>query len=140
MSQSKKSTQHTARSIQHNSNKFLYWLPAILYMLLIFILSSFPAPEPLRKVPIIYDIKLVHIVEYGVLSLLYTFALQNTTTLNYKQILWTSVFLTVAYGITDEIHQYFVPQRTCKLSDVLGNLLGALLFQWCWTKFRHQKT
>jgi VanZ family protein len=109
-------------------------------MLLIFLLSSFPAPETLRKVPVIYDIKLVHIVEYGVLSLLYTFALINTTTLTRTQILWTSVLLTVAYGMTDELHQCFVPQRTCKLSDVLGDLLGAFLFQWCWIKLRYQRT
>ena len=140
MSRSSKRKQQTAYSIQHDLPKFIYWLPAILYMLLIFGLSCYPAPEPIRKIPIIYDIKLVHIVEYGVLSLLYAFALLNTTSLNYKQIFWTSVLLTVAYGITDELHQCFVPQRTCKLSDVLGDLLGALLFQWCWTKFRRQRT
>jgi len=121
------------------NSQLLYWLPALLYMLLIFILSCFPAPEPFRKVPIIYDIKLVHIVEYGILSLLYAYALKNTTQLNKWQLFWTAVIFTIAYGITDELHQLFVPQRTCKVSDVLGNTIGALLFQLGYLKFNKKK-
>lgn len=108
-------------------------------MALIFVLSSFPAPEPLRKVPIIYDIKLVHIVEYGILSLLYTFALTKTTDLPIKKIFWYAILLAFFYGLTDEYHQSFILNRTCKTTDAIGNLIGACLFQLGYLKFFKKK-
>lgn len=111
-----------------SKNALLYWLPAIIYMSIIFIMSSFPAPEPIKKVPIIYDIKIVHIVEYGVLSVLFVFALLRTTKMSLAQVFWWSVALTVLYGVLDEFHQSLVPGRSCKFTDVIGDLIGAAVF------------
>ncbi len=59
-----------------------------------------------------------------------------------RALLMTVVF-SMAYAVTDEIHQYFVPGRTCQLRDVcidtLGALTGALvalLFAVIWQKLR----
>lgn len=128
---------HKRNKRRETSGKgFFYWMPAILYMILIFGMSSFPAPEPVRQVPIIYDIKIVHIVEYGVLSVLLTFAFLRTTKMSLSQVFWWSVALTVLYGISDEFHQAFVPGRSCKGMDVIGDLVGAVLFQWAFLRSR----
>jgi VanZ family protein len=41
------------------------------------------------------------------------------------------VFISSAYGVVDEIHQYFVPGRDCNvwdwIADTLGAALGALI-------------
>lgn len=47
------------------------------------------------------------------------------------------------YACSDEVHQYFVPGRSCRFFDVCvdsaGALCGALLFWWC-TFMRTKKT
>ena len=57
--------------------------------------------------------------------------------------LFITVALSMAYAVTDEIHQYFVPGRSCHPRDVcidtLGALTGtlvALLFAFIWQKLR----
>jgi VanZ family protein len=41
------------------------------------------------------------------------------------------ILITSAYGVSDEIHQYFVPGRDCNvwdwIADTLGAVLGALI-------------
>ncbi len=39
--------------------------------------------------------------------------------------------ITVLYAVTDEIHQYFVPGRSCELRDVLIDASGAALGLLC---------
>lgn len=46
-----------------------------------------------------------------------------------------TLLITVGYGISDEIHQMFVPLRTPDVRDVLYDLAGAvlgLLLCWAW--------
>jgi len=38
-----------------------------------------------------------------------------------------SVLLSSLYGISDEIHQYFVPYRDADLIDVLADMLGGIM-------------
>ena len=38
-----------------------------------------------------------------------------------------SVLLSSLYGISDEIHQYFVPYRDADLMDVLADMLGGIM-------------
>ena len=38
-----------------------------------------------------------------------------------------SVLLSSLYGMSDEIHQYFVPYRDADLMDVLADMLGGLM-------------
>ncbi|MCY3731217.1 MAG: VanZ family protein, partial [Rhodospirillaceae bacterium] len=47
-----------------------------------------------------------------------------------------AVTLTVAYGLTDEIHQAFVPGRTPELRDLAADALGAsagAALGWAWS-------
>ncbi len=98
-------------------------------MALIFYMSSFPAPEPVKAVPIFFDIKIVHIVEYGFLSFLVYYALDNTTSLSLFWKMIFSVEITILYGLTDELHQIFVPGRSGRLVDIFANFIGCVIFQ-----------
>ena len=89
-----------------------FQLPLILYLALIFFLSSGPVPSPkLQEVPDYY----LHSLEYGGL--------------------WLPALLTIAYGVSDEFHQMFVPTRDASIADVgsdaVGSLLGIVLLPGC---------
>lgn len=104
--------------------KAIYWAPAILYMALIFYMSSFPAPEAAGAFPIYFDVKAIHIVEYGVLTYLLFFALDKTTEISFAWKIVFSIALSYLYGLMDELHQVFVPRRSAALIDTVANIIG----------------
>ncbi|MBU2589738.1 MAG: VanZ family protein [Nanoarchaeota archaeon] len=102
-----------------------YWLPVLLYSGLIFYLSSLSKPIPdVLLVEFSYSDKLLHIIEYFILAFL-VFRLLNFYKVS-KAYLY-AIILTVLYGITDEIHQLFVPGRFFSVYDIMANSIGALL-------------
>ena len=44
-----------------------------------------------------------------------------------KLLILIAVFIAIIYGISDEIHQYFVPNRFPSLIDILTNSIGILI-------------
>ncbi len=102
--------------------KFIfYWLPLILFMSLIFYLSSLPC-LPSGPVKIIFIDKWEHMVEYFILSIL-IFRLGRRY--NVKKRYLIAISFAGLYGIIDEIHQYFVINRVCSIYDMLANYIGA---------------
>jgi VanZ family protein len=110
-------------------SKFKYWLPAIFYVALIFYLSSRPAPDELRCIPIIAKLKVVHIIEYGILYLLACYSIVKTTTYSKLEVFALALMITVLYGLTDEFHQIFVVGRTARFADVIADVVGGILSQ-----------
>ena len=110
-------------------SKFRYWIPAALYMALIFYLSSKPAPSELRFIPIIAKLKVVHSIEYGVLYLLLWYAIIRTTAYNKMETFALALVITVLYGLTDEFHQIFIIDRTARIADVVADGVGGVLAQ-----------
>jgi VanZ family protein len=108
-----------------------FWLPALLYAGLIFWLSSRPSPEAIRWIPIIAKLKLVHIIEYGILYGLLWYAITRTTSLNKIEVFALALTLTVLYGLTDEFHQIFVCGRTCRFADVAADGVGGMIVEAC---------
>jgi VanZ family protein len=113
------------------SHRWLHWLPAGAYMLLIWVLSSIPQPFPLGEVP--FQDKGIHFVEYGVLAALLAHAVRGS----FREWRAALVFLvawtaTAFWGLLDEIHQAYVPGRVSDsgdvLADALGGVLGALIY------------
>lgn len=98
-------------------------------MAFIFWLSSRAAPEYLRMVPIIYKLKLVHIVEYITMFFFLRYAFLKTTDYNLKEIFVLSLMIIVTFGLSDEFHQIFVQGRTAKFEDVLADGVGAIFGQ-----------
>lgn len=80
--------------------------------------------------------KAAHCLEFAGLSLLFNIALCQT---NKKKMPVWAVLLTSLYAVTDEIHQLFVPGRSCQFSDwvidTCGAILGALVFLTVFTCF-----
>ena len=78
---------------------------------------------------------ILHAIEYFLLALLLIrlfLASQSpqpkkSALASWHQACWLGVMIAISYGITDEIHQYFVPGRNCSLSDVLADSAGTLL-------------
>jgi len=98
------------------------WGPLLAYLVLIFYLSS------LSQVPwaASYPDTLEHSIEYCGLAILTARALNNglLRPVSPRTLLFAFV-LCVGYGILDEIHQYFVPDRFADVVDVLSDALGA---------------
>jgi len=115
--------------MEEAARKHLYWIPAIIMMTLIFWFSSHPVMVLLKFIPRIFGLKLVHIVEYGLLFYFYRFALVNTTKLRSWEIFLLSFELTIVYGLTDEFHQIFITGRTAKFIDVVADGVGATIVQ-----------
>ena len=122
--------------MNNSFSKIRYWLPAALYMGLIFYLSSSPPPQAARAVPAYFDIKIIHIIEYGLLNLLVLFALDKTSDIPFVWKALYSAAITIIYGLTDELHQVFVPGRSGKLIDIVANLIGCIIAQLSVVAFR----
>ncbi len=110
-------------------SKYSSWIPAILYMALIFYLSSHPAPEEARWFPIIAGLKVSHMIEYGILFLLVWYAAIMTTAYDSLSAFALALMITVLYGLTDEFHQIFISTRTATLIDVVADGVGGLIAQ-----------
>lgn len=98
-----------------------------LYLLLIFIMSSIPGEE-LPQMGFEFSDKLIHAAVYFVLLFLFFYSLKyqsKSVKLRRNALLFAGLF-TVIYGLTDEIHQYFVPMRSCEFADFLADVAGAL--------------
>jgi VanZ family protein len=104
------------------------WGPTVLYMAAIFALSSMPRPpEPLAR--ILSSDKLSHLVEYALFGLLLSRSLAGSG----RRFQTAGVLsLGAFYGVTDELHQHFVPGRTVDLFDWLADVLGVGLGAVVW--------
>ncbi len=108
--------------------QIIRWIPAILIMAGIFILSSIPS----REMPSFgfWDTlvkKSGHFIGYGLLALSYWYAMKW----NGKKV-WLVLLITILYAISDEFHQTFIPGRHASLLDIfLFDTAGAVIFLFC---------
>lgn len=138
----------------------LYWLFVILWMLIIFLFSAqagddsgdtsasfirilarifcgdFDALSLNEQSRIIEEWqffvrKAGHFSEYALLAALFSNALRFYK-LKKPAAFSIAIGASALYAVTDEVHQYFVPDRACSAADVLidtsGALFGALIF------------
>ena len=119
---------------QKYKNIILYWLPVLIYCVLIFLQSAYPFPEDVPDIP--YFDKFLHFAAYALLGALFLRAYRtlwikdNTHLLIILAILSSSI-----YGASDEIHQYYVPFRDADLMDVFSDMLGSLFGVWIYYLF-----
>ncbi len=110
---------------------FPYWVPAFLWMGVIFFLSSLP--ESLTPLRFLLSDKILHAAEYFIFAFLVLFALQRTTALGFSTCFWTVLAAGTVYGISDELHQLYVPTRRFDLVDLAADVCGILaLFCILW--------
>ena len=95
-----------------------YWLPVLAWMGIIFVLSAQPdLPGPAEPWMDVLVKKGGHAVGYGVLAWLYERALRGRVR-GPVALRVASVGLALAYALSDEYHQTFVPGRSGNLVDV----------------------
>jgi VanZ family protein len=103
----------------------LPWVPSIVYMALIWALSSQSRQIELPSLP--WNDKVAHFLEYAILGGLYAYAVMRTwPQLSLLRALAIAAVLTSAWGYTDEIHQAFVPGRNADTLDWVADTLGAI--------------
>jgi len=103
-----------------------YHLPFWFWAALIFIMSSIPGDKLPDKTFELSD-KVIHFIVYLILYVTasYSFYKQNKFGLLKKHFYVSGLILAVLYGISDEIHQYFVPMRSCEFLDLIADTAGA---------------
>jgi VanZ family protein len=111
---------------------FIRWAAALVYAVLIFILSSHPIPPGfVPRLP--YFDKLVHFLAYGLLAVLLFRALWPDESRPIP--LWLlvlGVVLATVYGAAEEFHQNLVPTRECDWLDMAANGAGAAVAAAAW--------
>lgn len=120
----------------------------LIWMIIIFIMSSFNAEDSANQSNFIVNIianilninnisllcliirKLAHFTEYLILG---TLVINMFTKNNAKKTYLLSILLCIIYAISDEIHQIFIPGRACQIKDILidsvGSITGIYLFK-----------
>lgn len=99
------------------------WGPVLVQMAFIFIASSIP---DLQQLPGNISDKTGHGIGYAILGALLLRALARGRRAG---VTWRTVLLAIicaaAYGVSDELHQRFVPGRASDVYDVLADVEGA---------------
>jgi len=108
------------------SNFFIsHWLPVILFCTFIFVQSHQPTPKSMPSIPHID--KFIHFSVYGILGILFYRAFKSSGLKNKrKTIIALSIILTGLYGLSDELHQYFLPYRDADLFDAIADFCGGV--------------
>lgn len=101
-------------------------------MALIFLVSSFEVDVPgVRYVPL--RDKGIHFVEYALLGWLCGAAsARSWPSASAWRTAAFAVFVSVLWGVSDEIHQALVPGRYPELADVVADFLGSVTGAAAW--------
>jgi VanZ family protein len=119
---------------------YALWVPVVFYLALIFWLSSISYPPEL---PSGVTDKAAHAALYLGLGALLVRALAGGFARPVTvRVMVLAVVVSGLYGVTDEIHQYFVPPRQMDAADVLADTIGATvaacaLYTWGIIRGRH---
>lgn len=83
--------------------------------------------------------KCAHFASYFLLGIFSALSYSRIT----KKPFWLALCTGVLYAVSDELHQYFIPGRSCEIRDMLIDSLGALcaaaFFCFIWRKSIEKK-
>ncbi|MBU1319901.1 MAG: VanZ family protein [candidate division Zixibacteria bacterium] len=116
---------------------YKYVLPAILYAVVIFIVSSIPSLTPPR-LGTSWDDKIYHFIEYagfGFLIFRAFLSWKQTSPVGRRTLL--TLLIGISIGAVDELHQHFIRNRVPEFSDwyadsagIVAGTIAALLLVW----------
>ncbi len=112
------------RSRPERAHLLRAWAPPIIWAALIFFLSSLPGstiPSPFFSAD-----KVFHLGAYAVLGYLVARALVRHGWSG-RALVMLSLLLCLLYGVSDEFHQSFVPDRAPSVMDVAADILGVCI-------------
>lgn len=123
---SRKKVKHILKKKNFFQSGIFTWTAVIAYALLIFFFSSRPA------LPEIFNFfhgqdKLAHLLEYALLGWLLIRAFKYSAKFSLVNAVSAAVIISLLYGLSDELHQAFVPLRQCDFYDFLADALGAFI-------------
>jgi VanZ family protein len=114
-------------------------IPAILIMVVLFTLSAMPGDTQFLHSININD-KIEHAIAYFVLGLACCIWIPGKKWLKRPVFYGIIVFcVCTAFGISDELHQKYVPGRTCSLLDLAADCVGILLSVFSYYFVRSRK-
>ncbi len=111
-----------------------YWLPVILWSLLIFTFSSM---HTVKTTDFYFGDFLIkktaHLFEYAVLAVLLYRAMLNSNVEKEKAFIF-AILIAGLYGLSDEFHQSFTPGREPRIRDVFIDTIGATVGTTIWKR------
>jgi VanZ family protein len=113
-------------------------------MFLIFVLSAQGGLSAHEDPPLWFYVerKGAHIFEYFVLAFLaFRFFRDVYAGESVKRVMLLAALFALAYAVTDELHQTFVPGREGRMTDVLIDGIGISLFAcwyYLWRRYGHK--
>jgi VanZ family protein len=122
---------------------FSFKFIALLYAVLIFIVSSIPEITP-PSLGFQLEDKVYHFIEYSIFSFLLFLAFFTAKTDFFKKnVFLFSSLIGIIYAYSDEFHQRVVPGRSYDLYDFLADCLGIILIQvilWIYHGWKSRRT
>lgn len=112
-----------------------YWVPVALYAGAIFYLSAQSHPQDELPLFLFEDVsdKVLHAVEYAGLGVLCYRAFRWGVSVQVaSHALLLAIVTASLYGMTDEVHQLFVPLRESGWQDWLADTIGAVIGAMSW--------
>jgi len=113
----------------------VYWWPVVGCAGVIFFLSAQSHPEdqlPLFLFKEVSD-KVLHAVEYGIFALLCYRAFRwGAGPVVARQAAVLAIVTASVFGLTDEVHQFFVPFRDSSWQDWAADTIGAVIGVMSW--------
>ena len=108
------------------ARRWLAWVPAVAVMAVIFVLSSQSGLRVSDDAAVDKPFRISgHLLAFGTLAVAFLVALSWGRRPRLRDAV-VAFGLTVTYGVLDEWHQSFVPDRTGRLDDVITDAIGAV--------------
>lgn len=107
-------------------------LPAVIWMAFIFAMSSQEQFPQTFGVSVFLLSIVAHLALYGILALLLLLAIDRNARPS-RSTLLVAIAGAALYGVSDEIHQSFVPGRVPSVFDLAVNTFGATIAVVAWT-------
>jgi len=118
-----------------------YWVPVALYAGAIFFFSAQSHPEEQLPSFLLKDVsdKVLHAVEYAIFGgLCYRAFRWGVNGQVASRALFFAIVTASLYGMTDEVHQLFVPFRESGWQDWLADAVGAVIGAMSWRSIRSE--
>lgn len=119
----------------------MQWLPLLSWGGVIYYFSSLSQEEvqlyflpfPYEEGKILRMDKILHALEYGILGILcYRAFLSTLGSQEARSALFLAIIASICYGLSDEVHQAFVPTRQADGWDLLADGVGACFAVLVW--------
>lgn len=113
--------------VNSRQKKVIFVMPLILYSVAIFLLSSFPQPDFIDLGFKFWD-KLLHLKAFFIYGIFTIAAIASLRPMiKNGNLIALVLIIGFLFGLSDEIHQYFVPGRDADIWDLAADTAGVAI-------------